>query len=81
MSIGKVVDAGRGIKFAWDAYWGNGTARSDVEQFVEEQKKQVDQDGLGYYSGSMAGQVLAYALAKRFGLLRISIAIWADRWK
>jgi len=61
MTLGKVVDAGRGVKFAWDAYWGNGTARSDVEQFVEEQKKQVDQDGLGYYSGSMAGQVLAYA--------------------
>ncbi|WP_336781343.1 WXG100 family type VII secretion target [Paenibacillus illinoisensis] len=61
MTLGKVVDAGRGIKFAWDAAWGTGTARSDVEQFVEEQKKQVDQDGLGYYSGSMAGQVLAYA--------------------
>ncbi|MGF9697324.1 WXG100 family type VII secretion target [Paenibacillus sp. MABNR03] len=61
LTLGKVVDAGRGIKFAWDAYWGNGTARSDVEQFVEEQKKQVNQDGLGYYSGSMAGQVLAYA--------------------
>ncbi|WP_416291996.1 WXG100 family type VII secretion target [Paenibacillus illinoisensis] len=60
-TLGKAVDAGRGIKFAWDAYWGNGTARSDVEQFVEDQKKQIDQDGLGYYSGSMAGQVLAYA--------------------
>ncbi|MCG7384376.1 WXG100 family type VII secretion target [Paenibacillus sp. ACRRY] len=60
-TLGRAVDAGRGIKFAWDAYWGNGTARSDVEQFVEDQKKQIDQDGLGYYSGSMAGQVLAYA--------------------
>ncbi|NUU78031.1 WXG100 family type VII secretion target [Paenibacillus xylanilyticus] len=65
LTLGKVVDAGRGIKFAWDAAWGTGTARSDVEQFVEEQKKQVDQDGLGYYSGSMAGQVLAYALFGR----------------
>lgn len=64
-TLGKAVDAGRGIKFAWDAYWGNGTARSDVEQFVEDQKKQIDQDGLGYYSGSMAGQVLAYALFGR----------------
>ncbi|PAF31256.1 WXG100 family type VII secretion target [Paenibacillus sp. 7516] len=64
-TLGRAVDAGRGIKFAWDAYWGTGTARSDVEQFVEEQKKQIDQDGLGYYSGSMAGQVLAYALFGR----------------
>ncbi|WP_348773244.1 WXG100 family type VII secretion target [Paenibacillus pabuli] len=61
MTIGRVVDVGRGIKFAFDTAWGNGTARSEVEQFVEEQKKQGDQDGWGYYSGSMAGQVLAYA--------------------
>ncbi|WP_240343132.1 hypothetical protein [Paenibacillus sp. ALJ109b] len=61
MTVGRVVDVGRGIKFAFDTAWGNGTARSDVEQFVEEQKKQVDENGLGYYSGSVMGQVLAYA--------------------
>ncbi|WP_413375561.1 WXG100 family type VII secretion target [Paenibacillus taichungensis] len=61
MTLGRVVDVGRGIKFAWDATWGNGTARSDVGQFVEEQKKQVDESGAGYYSGSVMGQVLAYA--------------------
>ncbi|MEC0123376.1 WXG100 family type VII secretion target [Paenibacillus pabuli] len=61
MTVGRVVDVGRGIKFAFDTAWGNGTARSEVEQFVEEQKKQIDQDGLGYYGGSMMGQVLAYA--------------------
>ncbi|KGP84614.1 hypothetical protein P364_0104165 [Paenibacillus sp. MAEPY2] len=61
MTLGRVVDVGRGIKFAWDAAWGNGTARSDVEQFVDEQKKQVDENGAGYYSGSVMGQVLAYA--------------------
>ncbi|MGV2883029.1 WXG100 family type VII secretion target [Paenibacillus taichungensis] len=61
MTVGRVVDVGRGIKFAFDTAWGNGTARSEVEQFVEEQKKQIDQDGMGYYGGSMMGQVLAYA--------------------
>ncbi|HBU84011.1 MAG TPA: WXG100 family type VII secretion target [Paenibacillus sp.] len=61
MTLGRVVDVGRGIKFAWDAAWGNGTARSDVGQFVDEQKKQVDENGAGYYSGSVMGQVLAYA--------------------
>ncbi|MFS0858163.1 hypothetical protein [Paenibacillus taichungensis] len=61
MTLGRVVDVGRGIKFAWDAAWGNGTARSDVGQFVDEQKKQVDESGVGYYSGSVMGQVLAYA--------------------
>ncbi|MGX1826707.1 WXG100 family type VII secretion target [Paenibacillus taichungensis] len=61
MTVGRVVDVGRGIKFAFDTAWGNGTARSDIEQFVEGQIKQGDQDGWGYYSGSMAGQVLAYA--------------------
>ncbi|MGR6542093.1 WXG100 family type VII secretion target [Paenibacillus tundrae] len=60
MTIGKVVDAGRGIKFAWDAAWGNGTARSEVEQIVAEQKKQMDEEGVRYYSGSMTGQVVAY---------------------
>lgn len=64
-TLGRAVDASRGIKFAWDTAWGTGTARSDVEQFVEKQKKQINQDGLGYYSGSMAGQVLAYALFGR----------------
>jgi WXG100 family type VII secretion target len=34
MTLGRVVDVGRGIKFAWDAAWGNGKARSDVGQFV-----------------------------------------------
>lgn len=61
LTLGKVVDVGRGIKFAWDAAWGNGTARSDVGQFVDEQKKQVNESGAGYYSGSVMGQVLAYA--------------------
>ncbi|WP_426253402.1 WXG100 family type VII secretion target [Paenibacillus pabuli] len=61
MTVGRVVDVGRGIKFAFDTAWGNGTARSEVEQFLEEQKKQIDQDGMGYYGGSMMGQVLAYA--------------------
>lgn len=61
MTLGRVVDVGRGIKFAWDAVWGTGTARSDIEQFVDEQKKKVDESGAGYYSGSVMGQVLAYA--------------------
>ena len=65
LTLGKVVDVGRGIKFAWDAAWGNGTARSDVGQFVDEQKKQVDESGAGYYSGSVMGQVLAYAFVGR----------------
>ncbi|SEB01896.1 WXG100 family type VII secretion target [Paenibacillus sp. 276b] len=62
LTVGKVVDVGRGIGFAWDAAWGTGTARSDVEQFVDEQKKQIDQDGLGYYGGAITGQALAYVL-------------------
>ncbi|UPK44902.1 EndoU domain-containing protein [Paenibacillus pabuli] len=61
LTLGKVVDVGRGIKFAWDAAWGNGTARSDIEQFVDEQKKQIGESGAGYYGGSVMGQVLAYA--------------------
>ncbi|MDR9743811.1 WXG100 family type VII secretion target [Paenibacillus taichungensis] len=65
MTLGRVVDVGRGIKFAWDAAWGNGTARSDVGQFVDEQKKQVNESGAGYYSGSVMGQVLAYAFVGR----------------
>lgn len=62
MTVGKVVDVGRGIQFAWDAAWGTGTARSDIEQFVEDQKKQVDESGAGYYGGAMTGQALAYVL-------------------
>ncbi|MGX1826701.1 WXG100 family type VII secretion target [Paenibacillus taichungensis] len=65
LTLGKVVDVGRGIKFAWDAAWGNGTARDDVSQFVDEQKKQVNESGAGYYSGSVMGQVLAYAFVGR----------------
>lgn len=62
MTLGRVVDVGRGIKFAWDAVWGTGTARSDIEQFVDEQKKKVDESGAGYYGGAMTGQALAYVL-------------------
>ncbi|WP_339197317.1 WXG100 family type VII secretion target [Paenibacillus sp. FSL P4-0176] len=62
MTVGKVVDVGRGIQFAWDTAWGTGTARSDIEQFVEEQKKQIDENGAGYYGGAMTGQALAYVL-------------------
>ncbi|WP_017690453.1 WXG100 family type VII secretion target [Paenibacillus sp. PAMC 26794] len=62
MTVGKVVDVGRGIQFAWDSAWGTGTARSDIEQFVEEQKKQIDENGAGYYGGAMTGQALAYVL-------------------
>ncbi|WP_405155357.1 WXG100 family type VII secretion target [Paenibacillus sp. FSL K6-0108] len=62
MTVGKVVDVGRGIGFAWDAAWGNGTARSDIEQFVDEQKKQINESGAGYYGGTMTGQALAYVL-------------------
>ncbi|WP_340015847.1 WXG100 family type VII secretion target [Paenibacillus sp. FSL K6-1318] len=62
MTVGKVVDVGRGIQFAWDTAWGTGTARSDIEQFVEEQKKQIDESGAGYYGGAMTGQALAYVL-------------------
>ncbi|QOS77054.1 WXG100 family type VII secretion target [Paenibacillus sp. JNUCC31] len=62
MTVGKVVDVGRGIGFAWDAAWGTGTARSDIEQFVDEQKKQIDESGAGYYGGAMTGQALAYVL-------------------
>ncbi|WP_338591285.1 EndoU domain-containing protein [Paenibacillus sp. Y5S-9] len=62
MTVGKVVDVGRGIQFAWDTAWGSGTARSDIEQFVDEQKKQIDESGAGYYGGAMTGQALAYVL-------------------
>ncbi|MDQ0722534.1 WXG100 family type VII secretion target [Paenibacillus sp. W4I10] len=62
MTVGRVVDVGRGIQFAWDTAWGTGTARSDIEQFVEEQKKQIDESGAGYYGGAMTGQALAYVL-------------------
>ncbi|MEK4074947.1 MULTISPECIES: WXG100 family type VII secretion target [Paenibacillus] len=62
MTVGKVVDVGRGIQFAWDTAWGTGTARSDIEQFVDEQKKQIDESGAGYYGGAMTGQALAYVL-------------------
>ncbi|MFE6074946.1 WXG100 family type VII secretion target [Paenibacillus sp. NPDC057886] len=62
LTLGKVVDVGRGIGFAWDAAWGTGTARSDIEQFVDEQKKQIDESGAGYYGGTMTGQALAYVL-------------------
>ncbi|MFC9706625.1 EndoU domain-containing protein [Paenibacillus sp. NPDC056933] len=62
MTVGKVVDVGRGIQFARDAAWGTGTARSDIEQFVDEQKKQIDESGAGYYGGAMTGQALAYVL-------------------
>ncbi|WP_308722315.1 WXG100 family type VII secretion target [Paenibacillus polysaccharolyticus] len=60
MTLGKVVDAGRGLAFAWDAAWGNGTARSDIEQFVDEKKKQLDEDESGYVKGAMVGQALSY---------------------
>ncbi|WP_264934679.1 WXG100 family type VII secretion target [Paenibacillus sp. LS1] len=62
MTVGKVVDVGRGVQFAWDTAWGTGTARSDIEKFVEEQKKQIDESGAGYYGGAMTGQALAYVL-------------------
>lgn len=62
MTVGKVIDVGRGIQFAWDTAWGTGTARSDIEQFVEDQKKQIDESGAGYYGGAMTGQALAYVL-------------------
>lgn len=62
MTMGKVVDVGRGIGFAWDAAWGTGTARSDIEEFIDEQKKQIDENGAGYYGGAMTGQALAYVL-------------------
>ncbi|WP_339189593.1 EndoU domain-containing protein [Paenibacillus sp. FSL R5-0490] len=62
MTVGKVVDVGRGIQFAWDTAWGTGTARSDIEKFVDEQKKQIDESGAGYYGGAMTGQALAYVL-------------------
>ncbi|WP_433751011.1 WXG100 family type VII secretion target [Paenibacillus amylolyticus] len=62
MTVGKVVDVGRGIQFAWDTAWGTGTARSDIEQFVEEQKKQIDEDKSGYYKGAMLGQAFSYFL-------------------
>ncbi|MBY0114731.1 WXG100 family type VII secretion target [Paenibacillus xylanexedens] len=65
MTVGKVVDVGRGIQFAWDTAWGTGTARSDIEQFVDEQKKQIDESGAGYYGGAMTGQALAYVLFGR----------------
>ncbi|MGV2967538.1 CdiA C-terminal domain-containing protein [Paenibacillus sp. AGC30] len=65
MTVDKVVDVGRGIQFAWDTAWGTGTARSDIEQFVDEQKKQIDESGAGYYGGAMTGQALAYVLFGR----------------
>ncbi|MBU5353349.1 WXG100 family type VII secretion target [Paenibacillus barcinonensis] len=60
MTLGKLVDARRGIAFAWDAAWGTGTARSDIEQFVDEQKKQLNEDESGYYKGALVGQALSY---------------------
>ncbi|WP_434752752.1 WXG100 family type VII secretion target [Paenibacillus amylolyticus] len=60
MTIGKAVDVGRGLAFAWDAAWGTGTARSDIEQFVDEKKKQLDEDESGYVKGAMIGQALSY---------------------
>ncbi|MDR6720556.1 hypothetical protein [Paenibacillus sp. 2003] len=65
MTLGKVVDAGRGIAFAWDMAWGTGTARSDVDQFVEQQKLQMAQDATGYYTGSVLGQAFSYLLFGR----------------
>ncbi|WP_145333008.1 WXG100 family type VII secretion target [Paenibacillus xylanexedens] len=65
MTLGKVVDAGRGLAFAWDAAWGNGTARSDIEQFVDEKKKQLDEDESGYVKGAMVGQALSYFIFGR----------------
>lgn len=65
MTIGKVVDAGRGLAFAWDAAWGNGTARSEIEQFVDEKKKQLDEDESGYVKGAMVGQALSYFIFGR----------------
>ncbi|MCM3134069.1 WXG100 family type VII secretion target [Paenibacillus polysaccharolyticus] len=65
MTIGKVVDAGRGLAFAWDAAWGNGTARSDIKQFVDEKKKQLDEDESGYVKGAMVGQALSYFIFGR----------------
>ncbi|MCK6077947.1 WXG100 family type VII secretion target [Paenibacillus silvae] len=65
MTLGKVVDARRGIAFAWDAVWGTGTARSDIEQFVDEQKKQLNEDESGYYKGALVGQALSYFIFGR----------------
>lgn len=65
MTLGKVVDARRGIAFAWDAAWGTGTARSDIEQFVDEQKKQLNGDESGYYKGALVGQALSYLIFGR----------------
>ncbi|WP_426334157.1 hypothetical protein ACN9MH_05010 [Paenibacillus silvae] len=65
MTLGKLVDARRGIAFAWDAAWGTGTARSDIEQFVDEQKKQLNEDESGYYKGALVGQALSYFIFGR----------------
>ncbi|MGQ8870649.1 WXG100 family type VII secretion target [Paenibacillus sp. TSA_86.1] len=65
MTIGKAVDVGRGLAFAWDAAWGTGTARSDIEQFVDEKKKQLDEDESGYVKGAMVGQALSYFIFGR----------------
>ncbi|MDM5279685.1 WXG100 family type VII secretion target [Paenibacillus silvae] len=65
MTIGKAVDVGRGLAFAWDAAWGTGTARSDIEQFVDEKKKQFDEDESGYAKGAIIGQALSYLIFGR----------------
>ncbi|MGO4532659.1 polymorphic toxin type 30 domain-containing protein [Paenibacillus sp. 2TAF8] len=62
LTVGKIVDVGRGVGFAWDTAWGTGTARSDIEQFVNEQKKQLSEDESGYYKGAVVGQALSYFL-------------------
>ncbi|WP_366290676.1 restriction endonuclease fold toxin [Paenibacillus sp. AN1007] len=62
LTVGKIVDVGRGIGFAWDTAWGTGTARSDIKQFVNEQKKQLSEDESGYYKGAVVGQALSYFL-------------------
>ncbi|WP_211748449.1 WXG100 family type VII secretion target [Paenibacillus sp. Marseille-Q4541] len=60
LTIGKVVDVGMGLRFAWDYAWGAGTARSDAEQFVEEMKQGYEKQGAGYYSGYVVSQAAAY---------------------
>ncbi|MBR2564889.1 MAG: WXG100 family type VII secretion target [Paenibacillus sp.] len=62
LTIGKIVDVGRGIGFAWDAAWGTGTAKSDIEEFVNEQKKQLEEDESGYYKGAVIGKAASYFL-------------------
>lgn len=60
LTVGKVIDVGMGLHFAWDYTWGSGSARGDVERFTAELKQDIGEKGTGYYSGYIVSQAAAY---------------------